>query len=93
MLGRSPKKECESCVQSENVTRNSFGIESEEDANRNRSEIIEYLSRKQAGEGDQGMYVGVDWLEEEGDAPFAIQISSYVSRPAVVSVKIVSSHL
>jgi len=70
-----------------------IGIESEEDANRNRSEIVEYLSRKQPGEEYQGMYVGVDWLEEEGDTPFAIQISSYVSRPEVVSVKIVSSHL
>ena len=70
-----------------------IGIESEEDANRNRSEIVEYLSRKEPGEGYQGMYVGVDWLAEDENPPFAIQITSHVYRPEVVSVEIVGSHL
>ena len=73
--------------------RDMIGLESDEDASRNLPEIVEYLARKEPGEGYQGMYVGVDWLKEDEIPPFAIQISSHVFRPNVVSVKIVSSHL
>lgn len=73
--------------------REMVGIESDEDANRNKSEIVEYLSGKEPGDGYQGMYVGVDWLVEKDDPPFAIQITSHVYRPEVASVRIVGSHL
>lgn len=73
--------------------RDMVGIESDDDANGNIPEIVEYLARKEPGEGYQGMYVGVDWLQQDRNPPFAIQISSHVFRTEVVSVKIVSSQL
>lgn len=73
--------------------RESIGLKNDEDAGRNMAEIVEYLSRKTPGESYQGKYIGVDWLQEDATPPFAIQVSSHVYRPKVVSVKIVSSHL
>lgn len=73
--------------------RDNTGIMSDEDAKQKLPEIVEYLARKEPGNGYQGMYVGVNWIEESVSQPFAIQIFSYVPVPEVISVKIVCSHL
>lgn len=73
--------------------RDMTGIASEEEAKQMQPEIVAYLAQKKPGDEYQGMYVGVDWQEAEGTPPFAIQISSHVYRPDVVSVKIVNFRL
>lgn len=73
--------------------RETIGIDSDDDAKKALSEIVEHLERKEPGEGYQGMHVGVEWLEEHGTPLFAIQISSHVSQHHVVSVNIVCSQL
>lgn len=63
-----------------------------DDPDKHLSEIVAYLSKKIPGEDYQGMYVGVDWIQDEFDPPIAIQISSHVYRPSEVSVEVVCSY-
>ena len=63
------------------------------EAKEHREMLVDYLSRKVPGDGYQGMYVGVDWLEDDAEVPFAIHVDSHVHRPRLVSVRIVGCHL
>ncbi len=73
--------------------REMVGMEFMDDPGKHPAQIIAYLSQKIPGDDYQGAYVGVEWIQDDADPPFAIQIRSHVSQPKVVSVKILCSYL